>query len=50
MEDTVAACTDMRFRLPEQNAGPHGLNVETAYAELGGPADPGQVGWNRLLH
>jgi glyoxylase-like metal-dependent hydrolase (beta-lactamase superfamily II) len=41
-----AACADMRFRHPADNAEPHQMNVEGAYAELGGPADPAQVGWS----
>lgn len=44
-EEAVAACADMRFREPEENAGPHRLNVESAYIELGGSADPQQIGW-----
>lgn len=45
VEEAVAACADMAFRKPEENAGPHRLNVESAYIELGGRADPDRVGW-----
>lgn len=43
--EAVAACAGMTFREPEENAGPHRLNVESAYIELGGAADPDKVGW-----
>ncbi len=43
----VAACAAMRYRHPAANAAPHRFNVESAYAELGGAADPAQVGWSR---
>ena len=46
--ETVASCADMRYRYPDENAGPHRLNVETVYLELGGEADPTQVGWGKL--
>lgn len=45
VEAALAACADMAFRHPEQNAGPHKLNVESVYIELGGAADPDVVGW-----
>ncbi|MFN8498542.1 MAG: MBL fold metallo-hydrolase [Anaerolineae bacterium] len=45
LDETVAACADMRYRRPDDNAGPHRLNVESAYAELGGAADETAVGW-----
>lgn len=45
VEDALAACADMAFRNPEANAGPHRLNVESVYIELGGAADPDKVGW-----
>jgi glyoxylase-like metal-dependent hydrolase (beta-lactamase superfamily II) len=47
IDETVAHCGDMRFGHPEENAEPHRLNVEAAYAELGGDADPLAVGWYR---
>lgn len=43
--EAVAACAGMAFREPAANAGPHRLNVESAYIELGGAADPDKVGW-----
>ena len=45
LEEALAACAAMAFREPAENAGPHRLNVESAYIELGGPADPDRVGW-----
>ena len=30
------------------NEAMHRLNVESAYAELGGPANPADVGWGRV--
>ncbi len=47
VEEAVAACADLVFREPAENAGPHRLNVESAYIELGGPADPDRVGWSQ---
>lgn len=47
VEEAVAACAGMSFHHPEENAGPHRLNVESVYLELGGAADPAQVGWHR---
>jgi hydroxyacylglutathione hydrolase len=44
--EAVSACAVMRYRNPTQNAGPHRLNVESVYVELGGAADAGQVGWH----
>ncbi|NTU81806.1 MAG: MBL fold metallo-hydrolase [Chloroflexales bacterium] len=43
--EAVAACATMTMRSPAENAGPHRLNVESAYIELGGQADARQVGW-----
>ena len=45
--ETVALCDDMTFRHPAENRGPHRLNVESAYLELGGEADPTEVGWKQ---
>ncbi len=47
VEATVTACATIALRHPEQNTGLHQLNVESAYIELGGPADPDKVGWSR---
>jgi hydroxyacylglutathione hydrolase len=46
--ETVRLCADMVYRHPEENIGPHRLNVESVYLELGGEADPTRVGWHRL--
>ena len=46
--ETVALCADMRYRLPEENAGPHRMNVETAYLELGGAGDAAHMGWGAI--
>jgi hydroxyacylglutathione hydrolase len=45
LDRTIAACADMRFRRPAENAEPHRLNVESVYWELGGPVDRSQTGW-----
>lgn len=47
VEEAVAACADMRYRYPEDNAPYHQLNVESAYLELGGVADAKRVGWHK---
>lgn len=46
--EAVRACLDMSYRHPKENLGPHRLNVESVYLELGGAADRTRVGWNRL--
>jgi len=46
--ETVAACAGMSYSNRDQNEGPHRLNVETAFIELGGKAEPGHAGWNRF--
>ncbi len=46
--EAVRSCLDMDYRHPEENLGPHRLNVESVYLELGGVADRTKVGWNRL--
>jgi len=48
VEVTVAFCANMRFRCQEEMVELHRLNVESAYLELGGEADPAQVGWGAL--
>ena len=45
--ETMAACGAMHYRLPDRMAAYHRLNVETAYVEAGGPADPKLCGWNQ---
>jgi hypothetical protein len=47
VEAALAACADMPLHLPEENAPYHRMNVESAYIELGGEADPRSVGWGR---
>ncbi len=49
VEEAVAACAHISFRHPEGNAGPHRLNVESAYLELGGPGDAQKIGWGQAL-
>jgi hydroxyacylglutathione hydrolase len=46
LEQTVARCAGQPLAYPG-NEGMHRLNVESAYAELGGPADLSEVGWGR---
>ena len=48
LQETIEACSSMQYRHPEDNAGPHRLNVESVYLELGGDADPALVGWNKM--
>jgi glyoxylase-like metal-dependent hydrolase (beta-lactamase superfamily II) len=47
LQETVTFCADMRYRNPEENEGPHRMNVESAYVELGGEADQAKVGWSQ---
>jgi glyoxylase-like metal-dependent hydrolase (beta-lactamase superfamily II) len=47
VEETVALCGDMQYRRCEENEGPHRLNVENVYIELGGEADATEVGWGQ---
>ncbi|HMA37880.1 MAG TPA: hypothetical protein VKY74_25750, partial [Chloroflexia bacterium] len=47
LAETVAACGDMDYRRPEENADPHRRNVESAYAELGGAVDARHGGWSQ---
>jgi len=47
VEETVAVCADMPFRLREQSQFDHRLNVESVYLEMGGQADVKKVGWNK---
>ena len=43
--EVVSVCADMRYRNPDENAGPHRLNVESAYVELGGEGEDRRLGW-----
>ncbi len=45
LPEVISACADMRYRNPTENAGPHRLNVESVYLELGGAAGSESVGW-----
>ena len=47
LTETVEACAGIPFRQPEENAGPHRLNVESAFVELGGICETPAVGWMR---
>ncbi|MBN1921152.1 MAG: MBL fold metallo-hydrolase [Anaerolineae bacterium] len=47
LPETVEACTGIAFRQPQENAGPHRLNVESAFIELGGICESPVVGWMR---
>ncbi len=47
VEETVTACVDMEYRQRADNEFPHKLNVESAYLELGGVADPRKVGYKQ---
>lgn len=46
LAETVAACADMPLPCLCDDSTPHTWNVESAYAELGGPVE-GAVGWER---
>ncbi len=46
--DTLSACADMTYPNRDQNEDSHRLNVETAFIEFGGVAEPGHPGWNRF--
>jgi glyoxylase-like metal-dependent hydrolase (beta-lactamase superfamily II) len=45
LPEAVSACGDMRYRNPTENSGPHRLNVESAYLELGGVTGSESIGW-----
>jgi|SRR5579859_3580012 len=45
LAEAVSACADMRYRNPAENSGPHQLNVESVYIELGGEAGREPIGW-----
>jgi glyoxylase-like metal-dependent hydrolase (beta-lactamase superfamily II) len=47
VEETVAACAGIPYRLREDSEPFHRLNVESCYLELGGAADRNEVGWDR---
>ena len=47
LEEAVAACGRVSLRRAIEDETLHRLNVEKAYADLGGDADPGEVGFAR---
>lgn len=47
LEETLSLCADIPLRRPEENAGPHRLNVESVFVELGGVTEAPRVGWMR---
>jgi hypothetical protein len=47
IEETVAACATIPYRKPQENEGPHRLNIESVFLELGGIADSSKVGWGQ---
>ncbi|MCJ7625784.1 MAG: MBL fold metallo-hydrolase [Anaerolineaceae bacterium] len=50
MEEVVLDCTAMKYHHPDENKEAHKLNVESAYLELGGEADPSEFGWEKYLY
>lgn len=48
LQETVEACAGIWYRQnAEENARPHRLNIESAYLEAGGIADPAYTGWKQ---
>jgi glyoxylase-like metal-dependent hydrolase (beta-lactamase superfamily II) len=47
LDETVTACTRIPYRRSDDDAETHRLNVEKVYADLGGAADPDEVGFRR---
>ena len=48
LAETQVRAAAVNIRRPDLNAEPHRLNVETVFAELGGDAGPGPVGWRKV--
>lgn len=48
LAETLARAGTVDIRRPDINAEPHRLNVETVFAEFGGDAGPGPVGWRKV--
>jgi glyoxylase-like metal-dependent hydrolase (beta-lactamase superfamily II) len=46
--DALSVCADMTYPNRDRNEEAHRLNVETAFIELGGSAEPSHHGWNRF--
>jgi hypothetical protein len=47
LEETVDVCTEVVLSRADDDAVTHRLNVEKVYADLGGDADPSEVGFAR---
>jgi cyclase len=47
LEETVLACASIPYSRSDEDAETHRLNVEKVYADLGGDADPDEVGYAR---
>jgi hypothetical protein len=47
VQETVKLCANMNYPNRDQTEWAHRTNVESAYLELGGNADPKKVGWNK---
>ena len=47
-EATIALCHEMQYPHRKDYQGVHELNVGSAYIELGGEADAGEVGWGQV--
>lgn len=47
LETVRASCSGISLKNEAENRGAHRLNVESAFIELGGAADPALVGWHQ---
>ena len=47
LEETADACASISLSRSDESAATHRLNVEKVYADLGGDADPAEVGFAR---
>ena len=48
IDECIDICKDIIFRNQEKNKFCHVLNVESAYIEMGGNANPAKCGWMKL--
>ena len=48
LDETVAAYADLSLSRSDEDEAIHRLNIEKVYADLGGDADPSQVGYVRV--
>jgi glyoxylase-like metal-dependent hydrolase (beta-lactamase superfamily II) len=48
LDETVSACGDVRLGRSDEDEAIHRLNIEKVYADLGGDADPSDVGYVRV--